>query len=66
MFWMFLRSQKRLNRLVDGILSYYKGGEHSGEVQQINITEFFESIFSALPTEKKYDVEYPRNGIISL
>ncbi len=56
------RSAEKIKSLVDGILSYYKGGEHSGEVQQFNITEFFESILSALPSEKKYDVEYPRDG----
>ena len=57
------RSAEKINALVDGILSYYKGGELSGDVQQFNITEFFESILSVLPANKKYDLEYPRDGV---
>ncbi|MEP6584354.1 MAG: GAF domain-containing sensor histidine kinase [Ginsengibacter sp.] len=56
------RSAEKIQSLVDGILSYYKGGEHSSDVQQFNITHFFESIVSLLPADKKYDLEYPRNG----
>ncbi len=56
------RSADKIQALVDGILSYYKGGEHSADVQQFNITEFFESILSLLPASKKYELEYPRNG----
>ena len=56
------RSGEKIQALVDGILSYYKGGEHPVDTQQFNITEFFESIFSILPTDKKYDLEYPRDG----
>ena len=48
------RSTEKIKAFVDGILSYYKGGEHSGDIQEFNITEFFESIFSVLPTNKKY------------
>lgn len=56
------RSADKIKALVDGILSYYKGGEHSGQSEQFNLTDFFESIFSMLPPEKKYEFEYPRNG----
>lgn len=56
------RSSEKIKALVDGILSYYKGGEHSGDAQQFNITEFFESILSVLPSNKKYELQYPRNG----
>src|SRR6185503_4379649 len=50
------RSTEKINSLVEGILSYYKGSEHSGDVQQFNITEFFESILSSLPANKKYEL----------
>jgi len=56
------RSTEKINSLVEGILSYYKGDEYSGDVQQFNITEFFEYIFSKLPVNKKYELEYPRDG----
>jgi len=56
------RSTEKINSLVDGILSYYKGSEYSGDVRQFNITEFFESILSVLPANKKYELEYPQNG----
>lgn len=56
------RSVDKIKALVDGILSYYKGGEESGKSEDINLTEFFESIFSLLPAGKKYILEYPRNG----
>lgn len=56
------RSSEKILALVDGILSFYKGGMHSGSVEQFDITAFFDSIFSVLPTNKKYDLEYPRDG----
>ncbi len=56
------RSADKIQALVDGILSYYRGGEYSGNVEQFNITEFFESIFSVLPVNKKYELTYPLNG----
>ncbi len=56
------RSAEKIQALVDGILSYYKGGEYSGDAQEFNITEFFKSILSVLPANKKYDLEYPRDG----
>ncbi len=56
------RSTEKINSLVEGILSYYKGDEYSGDVQQFNITEFFEYMLSALPANKKYQLEYPRDS----
>ncbi|MDQ6843601.1 MAG: GAF domain-containing sensor histidine kinase [Bacteroidota bacterium] len=56
------RSADKIQALVDGILSYYKGGEHAGDIEEFNITAFFESIFSLLPANKKYELEYPRDG----
>ncbi|MEP7252601.1 MAG: GAF domain-containing sensor histidine kinase [Ginsengibacter sp.] len=56
------RSTEKIKALVDGILSYYKGGEHSGQAEEFNLTEFLESIFSLLPPGGKYEFEYPRNG----
>ncbi|MEO7960852.1 MAG: GAF domain-containing sensor histidine kinase [Ginsengibacter sp.] len=59
-----IRSTEKIKALVDGILSYYQGSDDSGRVEEFNITRFFESIFSVLPTEKKYDLDYPRNGAL--
>ncbi|MEO6290185.1 MAG: GAF domain-containing sensor histidine kinase [Ginsengibacter sp.] len=56
------RASEKIKALVDGILSYYKGSEQSGNVEQFNISEFFESIFSLLPADKKYNLEYPRDN----
>ncbi|MEP7230786.1 MAG: GAF domain-containing sensor histidine kinase [Ginsengibacter sp.] len=56
------RSAEKIKALVEGILSYYKGGEHSGDNDEFNITDFFKSIFSVLPANKKYNLDYPRNG----
>ena len=56
------RSVEKIKSLVDGILSYYKGGEPSGKTEQFNLTAFLESIFSLLPGERKYELDYPRNG----
>lgn len=56
------RSAEKIQALVDGILSYYKGVKNSGNVEQFNITEFFESIFAVLPKDKKYELTYPLSG----
>lgn len=56
------RSADKIQALVDGILSYYKGGDYSGDAEEFNITEFFESILSVLPANKKYELTYPTSG----
>ena len=58
------RSAEKIQALVDGILSYYKGSNYSGNAEQFNITDFFESIFAALPNDKKYEVTYPLSGAL--
>ncbi len=56
------RSADKIQALVDGILSYYKGGDYSGNAEEFNITKFFESILSVLPANKKYELIYPTSG----
>ena len=56
------RSSTKIKALVDGILSYYRSGIHSGEVEEFNITEFFESLHFTPPTDKKYELIYPTTG----
>lgn len=56
------RSSMKIQALVDGILSYYKGGTHSGDVEEFNITEFFKSIHFIPPANKKYELIYPTDG----
>ncbi len=53
------RSADKIEALVDGILSYYKSGDYSGDAEEFNITEFFKSILSVLPANKKYELTYP-------
>lgn len=57
------RSADKIQALVDGILSYYKGSDFSGATEPFNITEFFESILSILPANKKYELSYPTSGL---
>lgn len=58
------RSADKIQALVDGILSYYKGGEYSGDAEEFNLTAFFESILSVLPANKKYEFTYPTSGAL--
>ncbi|CAN5232610.1 hypothetical protein BH20BAC1_BH20BAC1_05400 [soil metagenome] len=56
------RSSIKIQALVDGILSYYKGGFHSGQVEEFNITEFFKSLDFIPPANKKCELIYPTEG----
>ena len=58
------RSANKIQALVDGILSYYKGGDFSGDAEEFNITEFFESILSVIPANKTHEFTYPTSGAI--
>ncbi len=53
------RYTEKIKGLVDGMLSYYKGGDQTANAEEFYITQFFDSLFSDLPSDRKYKLDYP-------